>query len=119
MTDLRELTRDAEVTHNGRPADEAYLEAIRRTFGGCQAIEVGSEGPIKAFPGGVQRDSATGIGVYAPLRQRQGHIRIHDHMLNSSSDSPFSLELDNRMERPGNCRTPHTPVRVNYSESVV
>ena len=73
---------------------------------------------MKAFPNDMLRDGS-GIGVYAPLRQRHANIRIHDHMLNSSSDSPFSLDLENQMQRGPNCKTPHTPVRVNYEESVI
>lgn len=111
VTDLRELARDAGVPNN-QPLDDAYLQAIRSTFGGCQAIEVESDGPIKAFPRGLDREG-TGIGVYAPLRQRQGNIRIHDHMLNSgSSNSQISIDFENPAGHAGNCRTPHTPVRV-------
>ena len=66
VTDLRELAR-ADIGSSNNQTDDAYLAAIRTSFGGCQPIDVDTEGPIKQFPSLMDRD-ANGIGVYAPLR---------------------------------------------------
>jgi hypothetical protein len=45
VTDLRELARPG-AEYSNQEVDEAYLEAISRSFGGCQAIDV-ENGPMK------------------------------------------------------------------------
>lgn len=45
VTNLRELVRPGASNSNAE-VDEAYLAAITRSFGGCQAINV-DDGPIK------------------------------------------------------------------------